>query len=56
MKVVKHTRRYVVQFRSWDSDWIEDRSFRTLEKSRRYISKQQKYQPWEYRIVDTETR
>lgn len=54
MRIVKHTYRYLVQFRSWDTDWIEDKSFRNLEKARRYILKQRVYQPWEYRIVDTE--
>lgn len=54
MKVVKHTYRYVVQYRSWNTGWIEDTSFKSLGKARRYVKRKMKYQPWEYQVVDTE--
>lgn len=54
MKVIKYTKRYVVQYTDGSVGWIEDQSFDSAEKAIKYVRKQKKYQPWDYRIVDTE--
>lgn len=52
MKVIKHTKRYVVQ---WDclGEWVDQKSFRSRWRACGYARNQVRWMPYDYRVVDT---
>lgn len=52
-KVIKHTHRYVVQWKS-ELGWFDEKSFRYAWAARKYARAQPKWMPYDYRVIDTE--
>lgn len=53
MKVIKHTKRYVVQWLCL-GQWVNDKSFHSLQRASRYVRRRDKWSAYEHRLIDTE--
>lgn len=55
MRVVEYRKRYVVQwFAAEISKWIDDKSFGSEARAKRYARKQLLRMPYHYRVLDIE--